>query len=120
MNFVEWGLFLLAWGCSCYAHAQNSVASTSNGLTSVKQWLKLNRGAVMFNLEVCMGLGLIWTEAPLLFGAITEKHLPPTYGTAIIMGAALQGMVDRAMFAFGIKRVEVPKVVPPSPTDGKE
>ena len=118
MNFIEWWLFMLGWTVSYLAHAQNSVASTSNGLTSIWQWVKLNAGGILFNLQVTLALGLIWTEAPLLFGVIVNKTVPITLGTAIVMGATIQSLLDRMMFAFGIKRVEVPKQVPPIP-DGK-
>lgn len=113
MNLAEWGLFLVAWAASYMAHAQNSVASTSNGLTSIRQWFKLNAGAVLFNLIISLGLGLIWTEAPLLFGALVEKAVPVTYGTALVMGVTVQSLIDRLMFMFGLKRIEMPRQVPP-------
>jgi hypothetical protein len=117
MNALQWLVYFVAWSASYFCHAQNSVASPSNGVNSIGQWLRLNMKPVIFNLMLTIALGLIWGEAPSFFGSIV-KSVPITLGTAIGMGLSIQSLIDRLMYMFGV-RVEMPRLVPPTPGDGK-
>jgi hypothetical protein len=111
MNCLQWILFLCAWLISTFAHAQNSVVSASNGLSSFGHWFKYNLKSVLLNLVITVGLGLVWKEVPHYFEVIIAAF-PITYGTSILAGVAIQNGLDRGLFLAGL-RVEMPKLVPP-------
>jgi len=115
MNTLQWMVYLMAWSASYLCHAQNSVASPSNGVRSIGQWARLNMKPIVFNLMFTVALGLIWGEAPGFFASMV-KSVPITLGTSIGMGLSIQSLIDRLMYMFGV-RVEMPRLVPP--TNGK-
>jgi hypothetical protein len=118
MNALQWIIFMSAWTFSYLAHAQNSVASASNGVRSIRHWFELNLWPVVVNLIATIALGLIWSEAPTVFSALV-KSVPITIGTSLGLGLTIQSLVDRLMFMFGI-RVEMPRLVPPDPNSAKK
>lgn len=113
MIFVFALLFALGTAVHIYGQAQASVASRSNGLSSARQWLRLNMHVLVVRAVLAIGSFMFWKESPQLFGQMIGQTLPMNLGTSILGGFCSDAFWDKVTFIGGL-RIEVPHLVPPN------
>jgi len=105
-------LFFEGWLLHVWLQAEASVRSQSNGVTTLRKWLTLNRAAVVARGFLGLMVLLLWNSSPQILGNL---QLPHNYGMAGFFGFAADAFIDKVTFILGMK-VEVPQLAPPEKT----
>lgn len=107
-----WALFFLGVWLHILLRARASVASSSNSVGTVLVWWELNWRELGWELFLD-GVGLMfWEVSPHLFGDVLKLLLPITYGTAPVMGFAVDRFINSSGFILGFAKVDMPRIAP--------
>jgi len=106
-------LYALGWAVHLASQAQASVQAKSNGITTMRQWIRLNAPVLYVRVLLVVASFLIWLETPNLFGEALGHGLPMTYGTCLFAGFCVDSFWDKMTFLTGLK-VDIPTLVPPT------
>jgi hypothetical protein len=114
-----WLMFLAGWSIHAMLQAKASAASKSNGLHSTREWFVLSWHIVLARGFLAALAMKLWCEAPALLGSALGVALaaPLTPATAGIFGYTADSVIDKLGCTFGIIKLEIPKLAPPTAPD---
>lgn len=92
--------------------ARASIASQSNSIMTFRTWWDLNWRTLRLRV-LCDGVALmIWEYSPQLIGQFTGHVIPVGYGTAALMGLAVDRVIGSASFSLGFLRADMTQLAP--------
>jgi hypothetical protein len=92
--------------------ARASIASQSNSIKTFRVWWNLNWHTLRLRL-LCDGVALvIWEYSPQLIGQFIGHVIPVGYGTAALMGLAVDRVIGSASFSLGFLKVDMTQIAP--------
>jgi len=108
--FILWALFYLGFATSTLLQAKTSIASASNNLNSVKDWLALHWAVVWANLFCSTALSAG------IFKLIPASSGLGEFSKYALAGFVANGVLDKLLFIFGQQlglKIDVPQIAPP-------
>jgi hypothetical protein len=113
LRLLIWFWYFLGVSLHILLKSRASIAASSNSITTFRGWWEHNWQDMGWRLFLD-GVGLmLWEVAPHILGSVIGEKIPVTYGTAPIMGFAVDRFVDSSGFIAGFMRVDMPAVAPP-------
>jgi hypothetical protein len=104
-------VFLLGFAAQVFVQAQASVASCSNSLTGLRDWLKVHAVELMPRFLGAFGL------APVMVSMVPDTGKLPVSAAYFLGGFFSDRMLSAFFFIYGQKlgvKVDTPQVAPPN------
>ncbi|MBO0887489.1 hypothetical protein J2P12_00150 [Candidatus Bathyarchaeota archaeon] len=112
---------MLIWAlyyCGVFIHlllsAYASIASEGNSVKTVRAWWDYNFHLLGWRLLLDGAFLFGWESAPATLVPVIGHLVPVAYGTAPMMGIAIDRMLSSGTFALGWLKVDMTQVAPMS------
>ena len=100
-RLLVWFLYFNGVGVHILISALGSIKATSNSVVSFRGWWDHNWETLRIRVFVDAACLIVWYIAPQVLGQVIGHVFPITYGTAGIMGIAVDRVIAGLGFSFG-------------------
>jgi hypothetical protein len=111
-RLLIWGCYFLGVSLHILLRARASIAARSNSVTSFRAWWDFNWHDLGWRLFLDGSGLMLWEISPQMLGSVIGHLIPVTYGTAPLMGFAVDHFIDSSGFILGFSKIDMPKVAP--------
>jgi hypothetical protein len=106
-RLMIWLLYFMGVAAHTLMRAYASMASDANSVTTLRRWWEINWRSLRWSV-IGDGVALVlWETHPELTGYFFSRMIPVAYGTAGVMGIAVDRVVGSAAFGLKFKSVTV-------------